>query len=90
MERRRFEGLEVITRVIDSHPEHFMDLLTLLGGLEADIFYENNHVVPHPDPDFPNRYSAPFDRAVLIFTVEAEGIVVRLLQATFWGDFVPN
>jgi hypothetical protein len=62
----------------------------LLEGLKADIFYENNHVTPYPDLEFPDRLSAPFDNAVLIFKVEEDGEVVRLLQTTFWDDFVPN
>ncbi len=67
-----------------------MDLLELLYGLSRDIFQPGNKVVPLPDPKYPDRYSAPFDGARLIFKLEEEGLVVRLLEAPFWGDFVPN
>jgi hypothetical protein len=88
--RRRFEGLHIVGQVIDNHPEAFGDLLVLLQGLVVDVFDPNNHVTPVPDPEFPCRLSAPFDAAVLIFKLEDDDLVVRLLQTTFWRDFVPN
>jgi hypothetical protein len=47
-------------------------------------------VTPHPNPEFPDRFSAPFDAVVLIFKIEDDNLVLRILQATFWNDFVPN
>lgn len=65
----------------------FWDLCT---GLEYDPFHPNNHVTPHPDPEFPDTHQAPFDEAFLVFRLEEKQRVIRLLQVTFFADFVPH
>jgi len=90
LERRRFEGLEIVDQVTARGPDKFMPFFDLLEGLKTDIFYENNHVTPHPDPAYSDAYQAPFDRAFLTFKVEDEKTVVRFLQVTFFEDFAPE
>lgn len=82
--------MHVIEAAIRAHPECFNELLDLLTGLRASIFDESNHVTAIPDPELPDRYSAPFDRAAFFFKLEEGSVVVRCLQITFWDDFVPN
>jgi hypothetical protein len=90
MQRRRFEGFEVIARAVEAHPEVTMDLIDRLYLMARDVFNEDNRVTKLPDRDQPDRYSTPFDNAVLFFKLEEETVVVRFLQITFWDDFNPN